>query len=246
MPVYQSTPFKPPVQLLMPGEPSYVFGSYNDRVGPTKGYVISNSAVTTTATLQFGITAGNIPVVGELITVVGCANSANFNVARVAVASVTVNNAATGIVTVTYTIVTTTQGTLTDIGAVMVERVQTGEALTFVGTTAQASIPVTMSYNNPASEMGRSISASVQCTVAPAGGTLTATLQGANFDLDAEYQDVLTIQSAIADTKVYNAVTGQGTAATAGAVNLPNYRFWRIKLTPTAGLTATVVSKIED
>ena len=78
--LYIKSPFKPTPTLLVQGRPEYVFGSWNDKTAPTQGYIISDSAVTTTATVTFQVVSGNTPVVGSLITVVGAANSVNYNV----------------------------------------------------------------------------------------------------------------------------------------------------------------------
>src|ERR1035437_7089861 len=100
MSFYLKTPFKPMPVLLIQGTPEYVFGSLNRQVGPTLGYVQSNSGVTTTGTLVFRIVSGNVPAVNSLITVVGCGNSSNFNTTNSIILSASTTDA--GISTVTY------------------------------------------------------------------------------------------------------------------------------------------------
>ena len=180
---YNKSPFKPTPRLLVAGTPEYVFGSYNDRVGPTLGNVISDSAATTTATVVFQIVSGNAPVAGSLITIVGTANSAKiFNVTNAAIATVSTTDA--GVCTVTFTIASTTQATTADGGQVIVPQPEVGEALTVAG---YASVPVACPFNNAEMENGKSITTSVTL---PAGNITSATvvLQGANIDLDSEYQ----------------------------------------------------------
>src|SRR5579859_1597664 len=125
---YITSPFKPTPVLAVAGTPVYLLGGYNDKTGPTLGNVISDSAVTTTATLSFQIISGNIPVAGSLITVVGCANSNNFNVTNVAIISV-VSTTASGVCTVTYAISSTSQGTLADGGQVVIPQPETGDTV---------------------------------------------------------------------------------------------------------------------
>src|SRR5271156_3659758 len=89
---YVTSPFKQPVQLLIQGTPSLVYGSLNNNTGPTLGNVLSNSAATTTGTLVFQILSGNIPIPGSLITVVGSANSAGvFNTTNSTLLTVVTN-----------------------------------------------------------------------------------------------------------------------------------------------------------
>src|ERR1700681_1493389 len=98
MPAYQSTPFKEPVKLVITGHPEYLWGSWNDRTGPTYGHIITDAAVTTTATVVFQIASGNAPIAGSLITIRGASNSVNFNVVNAVVISA-VTNMDTGVCT---------------------------------------------------------------------------------------------------------------------------------------------------
>ena len=238
---YNKSPFKPTPRLLVAGTPEYVFGSYNDRVGPTLGNVISDSAATTTATVVFQIVSGNAPVVGSLITIVGTANSAKiFNVTNAAIATVSTTDA--GVCTVTFTIASTAQGTTADGGQVIVPQPEVGEALTVAG---YASVPVACPFNNAEMENGKSITTSVTL---PAGNITSATvvLQGANIDLDSEYQVIGTIFSVGSGSGEWQSGEGNtqtGTLA-AGSVNLDNFRFLRMQVTNLTG-TGTIIGKIE-
>lgn len=127
MPYYVSSPFRPPVKLLVAGTASYLFGKYDDKTGDTFGYVQSNSAVTTTGTLVFRIVSGNVPVVGAKITVVGCGNSNNFNTTNATLLSVSCTDA--GICTVSYAVSSTNQASTPDGGEVLIPQPEIGEAL---------------------------------------------------------------------------------------------------------------------
>lgn len=234
MPPYQTTPFKETPRLLIPGTPFYLLGSYNDRVSPTLGYIISNSAVTTTGTVTFQIVSGNIPIVGALITVRGASNSANFNVTNGTILSV-VANADTGVVTVTYAIASTTQATLADHGEVSIPQPEIGETL-----LNGASAPVAVSSNAPQVNQGKSLTVNVSFPIAPTSTTVA--LQGANIDLDSEYVTIATIVSAANTAASFQ--TGQGTAGTVAGVNLINYRFYRLLVSGTTG-SGSIVGKIE-
>src|ERR1035437_6143899 len=138
MPSYIQSPFKPMPHLLTPNTPTYVWGSFNDLTGPTTGNVLSDSAVTTTATVKLQILSGNVPKAGSLITIVGAANSVNFNVVNASLISVSSpTNPDTGIYTVTFTITSTSQGTLADAGQFIIPQPELGENVSGTG----ASVP---------------------------------------------------------------------------------------------------------
>jgi len=244
MPQYIQSPFKPTPQLAVAGLPSYLLGSYNDKTGPTIGNVISNSAVTTTATLVFQIISGNIPVTGSLITVVSCANSANFNVTNVAITLVSCTDA--GICTVTYAITSTSQSSTKDAGQVIIPQPEVGET---VSGTTYASFPVSAPYNNPNIQEGKSFTATLNL---PSGGSLsgiTAVLQGADFDVESEYKTIHTFASVTGASTSETFQSGSDSPASAGAVNpggvnISNYRFYRFKFTAITG-SGLAIGKIE-
>lgn len=240
MPNYTASPFKPMPQLMVPGVPSYVWGSWNDKTGPTQGLILSNSAVTTTATVKLWIMSGNIPVVGSLITVVGSANSANFNVTNVALISVSAAAFPdTGIYTVTFAITSTSQGTLADAGQFIIPQPEVGENVTGTG----ASVPVAVSAWTPS---GKSLS--VTLTIGTGLSGVTAVIQGANLDKDSEYSTIGTIGTGLGvsttEWQSGDGNTSTGTLA-AGSVNFPNFKFYRINLTAVTG-TGLVIAKIMD
>jgi hypothetical protein len=251
MTAYVTSPFKPPVKLLTAGTPSYLVGSYDDRSSPTFGYVISDSGVTTTATLKFRIVSGNAPAAGDLITVVGTSNdSGHFNVTNVALVTATTTD--DGICTVTYAKTSGTVGTATDAGQVTVPRIEIGEAL-----ANGASISVAAPFNNPVIDQGKAISVTAK-VFGTIGGSLNVTvaLQGADFDVDTEYQDIDTILTwaggALDLFQNGHWVSGQTvvdpTVATEnpGGVNQSNYRFYRVIQRGVGGAAGnTLVVKIE-
>lgn len=247
MPAYITSPFKPVPKLAVAGTPEYLFGSYNDRTSPTLGFVISDSAVTTTGTLTFQIMSGNIPIVGALITVVGTANaSGNFNVTNGAILSVTTTSA--GVCTVTYAISSSTVAANTpDGGQVVIPQPEVGETI----AVATASVPVATPYNNPEMQQGKSLSATVTLPNTGNLSSITVVLQGADFDVDSEYRTVHTFTTTGATNNKYNFQSGEDVltaaspaASNPGGVNVPNYRFWRFNFTAVTG-SGPVIAKIE-
>jgi|ERR1035437_1881307 hypothetical protein len=248
MSFYLKTPFKPMPKLLIQGTPEYLYGSFNDKVGATLGYVQSNSGVTTTGTLVFRIVSGNVPAVNSLITVVGCGNSSNFNVTNATILTVSCTDA--GICTVTYAITSTNQASTADGGQVIIQQPEVPDNLTAaivsnLATNAGASFPVAAPVGATAD--GRSVSVTVNLTATSATYTSTLTgvtvvLQGANVDLDSEYNDIGTIVSAGTAGNVYDWQSGQGTDKSTGTgvladgdVNFPNFRFYRLKVSAATG-----------
>lgn len=242
MPAYQATPFKPSPALLIPGTPQYVFGSFNSRTGPTLGTILTDSAVTTTATVVFQIRSGNAPVAGSLITVRGASNSVNFNVTNAVVLTV-VTNMDTGVCTVTYAITSTTQGVVADAGEVEIPQPEIGEVV-----ASAASVPVAVSFTTANPDQGKVITAVVSSPLLAVDAAFTVTLQGANFDIASEYQDIATVATVTAGS--YGATghfnSGQGDAGTPAAPNQLNYRFYRLNVSGVSGGASTIVGKIED
>ena len=231
MPAYQLTPFKQSPALMYPGTATYLWGSWNDKTGPTVGNIISDSAVTTTATVKFQIISGNVPKVGSLIAVVGAANSANFNITTpTPILTVSVaNNPDTGIYTVTYAIASTSQGTLADGGQVIIPQPEVAEAL-----TATTSVPAAMPYGNATFNQNQGLTAVVSFPSLPT--SVVVSLQQAVHDLDSEYQTVATVA-----TVAGGAVTGSPQITVDPTLG----RFFRFSNgTVTGGTLPTIVAKL--
>jgi hypothetical protein len=242
--LYVKSPFKPSPILLVEGKTEYVFGSWNDKSGPTSGSVISDSAVTTTGTLTFIILSGNVPVVGSLITVVGTANGGgNFNVTNAQILTAVTTDA--GICTVTYAITSSTVAVGTpDGGQVLIPQPELGDVL--VSPATVSSIPVAVP-GSPSQQSGKSLSVTVklpaqQLGVASSLSAVTVTIQGANFDEDGQYNNIGTITAAgtsAGGPNTYDWQSGQGFSATTsntlslGNVNLPNFKFYRLQVSGT-------------
>jgi hypothetical protein len=164
------------------------------------GNVISNSASGTTGTLVFQILSGNVPVTGALITVVGCSNSAHFNVTNVSVTVVSTTDA--GICTVTYAITSTSQASTADSGQVIIPQPEIGELMSTLivayDGTNMASIPAVMPYNGVTFNLNQAITAVVSFPVLPTACTVV--LQQAVLDIDSEYATVATVATVAGST----------------------------------------------
>jgi hypothetical protein len=242
---YQTTPFKAMPKLLIQGTPEYVYGSLNDKTSATLGFVISDSAVTTTGTLTFQITSGNIPTVGSLITVVGTANATgNFNVTNAII--LTVVTTITGLCTVTFAITSSTVAAGTpDSGQVIIPQIEIGDNLTagLVAALPYSSVPVAAVVG--ATVTGRSTSATV--TLPPNSAAFPSTLsgvtvviQGSNIDRDDHYNTIGTITTTGAAGNTYDWQSGQGDATLPavladGNVDILSFRFYRLAVTVATG-----------
>ncbi len=246
---YVKSPYKPVPTLLIQGSPEYVFGSLNDKTGPTFGYIVSDSAVTTTATVTFRIVSGNVPTPNSLVTVVGAGNSANLNVTNGTIITASTTDA--GISTITYTITSSTiaPGTA-DSGQVYIAVPEVPDNLTAgivsnLATNAGASVPVAAPVGS--TSVGRSISVTVNllansATYASNLSGVTVVIQGANKDRDDFYNTIGTVVTGGSAGNVYDWQSGQGddnasgTGALAdGDVNLPQFLFYRLKVSAATG-----------
>jgi hypothetical protein len=241
---YQLTPFKASPQLLIQGKNEYVYGSLNDKTSPTTGYVISDSAVTTTATLVFQIKDGNIPIPGALITVTGTVNSAGvFNATNAVILTVVVNDY--GVCTVTYAIASTTQASLADAGQVIIPQIEIGDNLTagLVAAVPYTSVPVAAVVG--ATVTGRSTSATITFPASSAAfpstlSAVTVVIQASNVDRDDHYNTIGTVTTTGAAGTTFEWQSGQGAATTPAVlldsnVDLLSFRFYRLQITAATG-----------
>ena len=230
MPQYQATPFRAAPALLVAGSAEYLWGSYNNKTGPTFGYVISDSAVTTTGTVTFRIVSGNVPIAGALITVVGTANaSGHFNVTNATIVTVSCTDA--GICTVTYAITSSSVALGTaDSGEVLIPQPEIGEAL-----TAVSSAPACMPYGNTLANLNQGLTAVVSFPSLPT--SVIVYLQQAVQDIDSEYATV-----AVVATVSGGVVTSSGAQIT---VDPTLGRFFRFSNgTVVGGTLPTIVAKL--
>ena len=239
---YQTTPFKAPVQLLIQGTPSYVYGSYNDKTAPAFGYIISDSGTGSVSTVVYQQTQGNLPIPGSLVTILGSANATGlYNVTNAVLLTVVANDF--GTVTITFA-GSGSSASAPDSGQVIIPQIEIGDNLTaaLVSALPYSSVPVAAVVG--ATVTGRSTSATVTLPTSSAAFTstlsgVTVVIQASNVDRDDHYNTIGTITTAGAAGSTYDWQSGEGISTTgtlaAGSVNVLSFRFYRLQVTVAIG-----------
>ena len=128
MPAFVNSPFAKP-QLLQKGVPAYFFGSFSQKIGNTHLGLATDAIATNVATVTATYLNGPLPVAGDLISIIGSANSTGaFNVQRAVIVSVSYN-ATTNVMTFTFALTGTNQSATADGGTVVVEPGEKSEAI---------------------------------------------------------------------------------------------------------------------
>lgn len=186
MPAYSNDPTVA-VALALPGTPVYVWGSLSDRIAPTK-MTISNVALTSNvATLTVQVIEGNIPAVGQLVTVHGTQTSSGaFNVTAQTITGVSIN-AVSGAGTITFALTHANISSTPDSGLAIAPQAITFEAV----STNENSVPVAL----PMAQDGKSISGFSAEVVWAAGTSAGAVAVQCSDDNSngGDYQTVSTI-----------------------------------------------------
>jgi hypothetical protein len=221
-------------QQAVPGLPAYCFGSLNRNVAPTIMAVTAVQLTSPTAQVTGTVIEGQIPVVGQLVSIAGAVPS-YFNVTNAKITAVSA--AATpdiGVYTISFALTNSNIGTTNSPGKAIAPQIEIGDTLAINnGTTAtanaSASASVAIQENiNPAN--GKSIRADVTFPTKP--GAATVALQTSVLDIDSEFTTLGTVASVTGGV-----VSGQ-TVIFANVEAL----FFRFLVTGLAG-TGTVVAK---
>ena len=173
---------------MVPGMPSYLLGSFNDKTSDTRGPVLTDEGNGTTSTVVFQILDGNIPLVGALVYIQGSANaSGDYNADGATI--LTVSTTAAGVCTITFA-GSGDSSSAADTGMVIIPQPEIGENL-----VEGASIPCAMPYNNVVANLNQALTAVISCPSLSGSPAASATvyLQQAVKDMDSEYQDVALI-----------------------------------------------------
>jgi hypothetical protein len=225
MPAYNATPAgNNPTGLLQPGVIAYAFGSRNVNLPTVYASITGLSANGSIGTLNVVIREGNIPLVGDLITVTGTSSSAGaFNVNNAVITAVSIN-AQTGVGTISYALAVTLSQT-SDSGNVYVKVSAVPESI----SNNEASKAFALSDAAGPNDNMRTISMQVVYPAANAPSTATMTLQGSLFDTDAEYNDLISTTTLTTDLQ---------------QINLQNVRFVRAKVTNLTGASPQAIVRI--
>jgi hypothetical protein len=186
---YQSSPFAL-VPGLQPGRPGYSFGSYNDAQDETSLQVTSVAITLNVATVGLKFVTGSsgpIPVVGQLITIVGTQTNAGiFNVTNATVVSVSgFNTGDNSVGTVTFNLTGSNVVTTPDNGAAKLPTAEISVPLLAATKGQQFCVS---GYSAAAVSNGRSITWAIEFPVAPA--SIAYQLEGAIRDVDSEYAKI--------------------------------------------------------
>jgi hypothetical protein len=219
MPYYTNNPFQSPI-YMQKGVPTYLLGSYDYKVSPTRMSVSNVVGSGSVATLTVQIIGGPIPTTGSLISVAQLANTA-FNVSRAALTGVTLDKNGAGTITFASA---TSLSTTPDVGIAIVDTPEVGET-TANGATIPASFP------NPDLDY-EILSAYVSFPSLPT--TATVTLEGALVNQDAQYVNLGTVAQVTA-----------GNVVGLPSINVTEkYNFFRGRVANLAGGPGTIVFKL--
>ena len=239
MPTMNTSGFAALPEVVLPGKPAYMYGSMPWDTQDTIIQITNVAATGGTATVAGYIRGGNIPVVGNLISISGTQTSSGlFNVSSVPLTGVTVNPlTATG--TFTFALVGTV-GSTVDAGEMIVPIAEVAETL-----ANNTSIPIYVPSQEP-NDMGtKSITTAVTFPTMPTAATvklysainLPKNLPGSagsEWTLDGVVATVATSSQSVGPLITYD--TGANTAALAG-------RFFCLQVTGVSG-TGTIVAKM--
>ena len=232
---YAKTSLVPNLIQLVPGLPGYLLGSFNRLVSPTKMQVQSVALSGTTATVVVIVIEGQIPVIGQLVSIAGAVPS-YFNVTNAAILSVSAAASPdVGLYTITFALTNSGIGTTVSPGIAVAPQLEVGDAL-----VAEASMAAALQSNvNPA--QGRSVRFDVSFPVLPGAATVQA--QSADLDIDTEYQNLGTVATVVGGVVTGASANGpKGATATFTAVTANFVRFRISGLA--ASSTATIVGKV--
>lgn len=217
MPPYQTLPpVVSPRRGITAGLPSYSWGSFPLGQQPCHMWVTSVAVAANVVTLGVRIAEGNIPAVGNLVTVQGTvAGGAPVNVTNIALTAVTIV-AATGVGTVTYPATTGNLLTTPDGGSAYIAAADVGE-VTSAAKGQQFAL-------DPAGGYG--LTFVWACTAA----TVALQLEGAIDDVDAQYLIIGTSQTTLTGSVI--------------ATVPQDVRFVRVNITAFTGGPGTIWAKI--
>lgn len=217
----------PPVKMLVAGKPDYLFGSWNDEIAPSQFGITNSVSNGTTATLTGILKSGNIPAVGDLINVAGTTGgSGALNVADTALSAVSITPS-TGQGTVSF-LSAASFSTQADGGYALIQPQENFEAI-----ANGSSIPVTVQFNDPETNTGRTVTLIINTPANTLTGTVVAQLAAALYDRDSDY--------VLIGTSISIPTTAQ---IKSQQYTLGNYRFYRLTISGATGGAGTICAKL--
>jgi hypothetical protein len=221
MPAYDASGFQKSA-LLTPGLPGYSFGSFDDHQPLAKFLINQVQIATNVATITGVLVEGNIPAVGQLISVRYTQTGAGeFNVSNVAISAVSIASA-TGIGTISYSLTGSNVGPVADAGVALIQVAEQSETLSATGAGRQFAVPTVF----PQAGQARG---GITWSTALTGVTgIAVALEGAEKDIASQYKAIDSSTATAGETRFVEAPV---------SVN-----FLRINVTSVTG-TGTIIAK---
>lgn len=229
--------FAPLPTALISGQPVYMLGSLNRTQQDTMFQVTTVALTSDVATITGYIRAGNIPVAGNLISIQGCANI-EFNVASIAITSVSIDSTGTG--TIVFPLTHADVVAIADAGQALIPVQEVPAAV-----VAGLSNVVYIGANEPNFNAERTV------TVSTTFPTIQATTGAATLTLYSSLTNDPVPPGAAGSSWSSVGVVGTlaaGAQTVGGTITFtetrPAGRFYVIATTPVIGTWNTVVAKI--
>lgn len=240
MPAYSNSAFAPLPEVAIPAKPAYFFGSLPTGTQDTLGTVTNVALTTNVATVTITISAGNIPVVGNFITVAGSTNTSGlFNINQAKITAIS-GTASTGVYTISYALTHANVTSVADTGMAYIPIAETSEALAN-STSVAIYVP-----SNELRDLGqRNITVATTFPSLPTAATVTLYTAIANNPQAASPE--WTSMGAVAVVAGGSVTTPANASANGGLVTFttPSGRFFRVVITGVSGGTSpTVVCKM--
>ena len=235
MPNYSSSAFAPLPEVAIPAKPAYFFGSLPVTTDDTYGRVTNVALTSNVATVTITIYRGNIPVVGNFITIQGSTStSGTFNVNNATITGVT-GTASTGVYAITFALTHANIASAADTGMAIIPIAETAEACA-AGTSVAIYVP-----SNELRDLGqRSITVATTFPSLPTTATVTLYTAIRNDPNPTLATSEWTVMGTIA--------TVAGGAVTLGPVitmSVPAGRFFRVAISSvTGGTSPTIICKM--
>lgn len=193
MPLFQQSPNNKNVLQATSGLPTYLLGSLNRTAAPTRMRVTAVASSGATFTYTVTVIEGNLPVVGQLVSVSGCAVNSQFNVTNAKIASVSfVDVPEDGIGTFTVTQAGTFVPQTPEVGFAIAPQIETAETILSLSPSGAsfASREVSLQDNTGPDNLF-TIRAIAIFPVLP--GAATVVIQTADLDIDSDFQTAVTV-----------------------------------------------------
>ena len=240
MPTMNVSAFAPLPEVALPGKPAYLYGSFASDTQDTLLQVTNVALASNVATVSVYVIAGNIPIVGNLISIQGTQTASGaFNVSSVALTGVTINTS-TGVGTVTFALTHADVLSTADAGQAIVPIQEVPETL-----AANTSVPAYVPSQEPNDCGEKSITTAITFPTMPTAATvklysainLPKNLPGSTGSEWTLVGTVATVStSAQTVGPLYTEDTSANTAALAG-------RFFCLQVTGITG-TGTITAKL--